>query len=202
LNDLASAREPLALVLDDYHTIENEIIHESLIFLIEHMPPTVRIVMTSRTDPPLPLARWRVRHQVNEIRAADLRFTPTKAAEFFNQVNHLNLSAQEIDAVEHRIEGWIAGLQLAALSIRGRQDRAQFITAFTGSNQYIVDYLLEEVLRRQSAEVQRFQLETSILERFSAALCNAVTLQNDAETRLAELERANLFLIPLDDTRQ
>nr|MBA3276909.1 helix-turn-helix transcriptional regulator [Chloroflexia bacterium] len=150
---------------------------------------------------PLPLARLRARGELTELRAAELRFTPDEAAVFLNQVMGLGLSAGDVAALEARTEGWIAGLQLAALSIRGRDDVAGFIRAFTGDDRYIVDYLVEEVLRRQPERVRSFLLQTSILERLSGPLCDAVTGREDGRQLLESLERANLFVVPLDDTR-
>ena len=147
----------------------------SLTFLLEHLPPQMHLVITTREDPDLPLARLRVRDQLTELRAADLRFTPSEAAEFLNQVMDLNLSAEDIAALEDRTEGWIAGLQLAALSMRGHQDVAEFIQAFAGDNRYIVDYLVEEVLQRQPEAVRSFLLQTAILDRLNGPLCDAVT---------------------------
>ena len=202
LNDLSTLTTPLLLVLDDYHLIHSQPIHEALAFLIDHLPPTLQLVITSRIDPPWPLSRWRVRNQLTEIRAADLRFTADEAAIFLNEVMGLKLTSTAIATLETRTEGWIAGLQLAALSMHGRSDLASFIEHFTGSHSYIIDYLVEEVLQRQSAEVQHFLLQTSLLERFCAPLCDAITGRNDGQAMIEQLQRANLFLIALDDERQ
>ena len=161
----------------------------------------MHLVIATREDPQLPLARLRARGQLTELRAADLRFTPAEAAEFLNEVMGLNLSAEDIAALEDRTEGWIAGLQLAALSMQGREDVAGFIRAFAGDNRYIVDYLVEEVLQRQPERVRSFLLQTSILDRLSGPLCDAVTGQEDGSARLEALERGNLFVVPLDDKR-
>ncbi len=199
---LASSGPGLVLVLDDYHLIETKAIDEALIFFIDHMPPQMYLVITTREDPPFPLARYRARGQMNELRAADLRFTPEEAAAFLNAAMGLNLTADDAAALERRTEGWIAGLQLAALSLQGREDRSGFIAAFSGDDRYIVDYLVEEVLQNQSAQVREFLLQTSILDRLSGPLCDALTLQDDGRKMLEILERSNLFVIPLDNRRR
>ncbi len=202
LNEIAVIPDRFILVLDDYHLIDSQPVDQALAFLLDHLPPQMHLVIASREDPPLPLARYRARGQLAELRAADLRFTPSEAAEFLNQVMGLNLSAENISALEARTEGWIAGLQLAALSMQGREDSASFIQAFTGSHRFVLDYLAEEVLQRQPEPIRNFLLQTSILDRFCAALCNAVTERHDGKETLDILERSNLFLIPLDDKRQ
>jgi LuxR family maltose regulon positive regulatory protein len=202
LNEITTIRENFILVLDDYHVIDSKPIGHSILFLIEHLPPQMHLVISTREDPGLPLASLRARDQLTELRATDLRFTPAEAAEFLNQVMGLNLSAEDIAALEARTEGWIAGLQLAALSTRGRGDVHGFITAFAGDNRYIVDYLVEEVLRRQPERVRRFLLETSILDWLSGPLCDAVTDQKNSNVLLEALERGNLFVTMLDDKRQ
>ena len=189
------------LVLDDYHVIESKPVDEALTFLVEHLPPQMHLVITTREDPALPIPRLRVRRQLTELRAADLRFTPSEAAEFLNQVMGLDLSAEDLAALEDRTEGWIAGLQLAALSMRGHQDVHGFIQAFAGDHRYIVDYLIEEVLERQPEAFRSFLLQTSILDRLNGPLCDAVTGQPGGKTRLDTLQRGNFFLIPLDDKR-
>ena len=171
-------------------------------FLLEHLPPQIHLVITTRADPPLPLARLRARGELVEIRAADLRFTPEEAAAYLNEVMGLDLGASEVVALEARTEGWIAALQLAALSIQGRDDVAGFIAGFAGDDRYIVDYLVEEVLHRQPEEVRSFLLDTSILDRLTGPLCDAVTGQAGGKAMLEALDRANLFLVPLDDRRQ
>ena len=194
----------LILILDDYHLLDSKAVDSALTFLVEHQPPQLRLIIASREDPPLPLARLRVRNQLTELRAADLRFTPAEAAEFLNQMMGLNLSAEDIAALDKRTEGWIAGLQLAALSMQGHasRDAASFIKSFTGSHHFILDYLVEEVLQSQPEPVRNFLLQTAILDRLSSPLCNAVTGQEDGRGMLEALERGNLFVIPLDDQRQ
>ncbi len=201
LNELAAIANNVVLVLDDYHVINAQAVDHALTFLLEHLPPTMHLVITTREDPPLPLARMRARGQLVELRAADLRFTASEAAEFLNQVMGLKLSAQEIAALENQTEGWIAGLQLAALSMQGHEDVAGFIRSFAGDHHYIVDYLVEEVLQRQPELVRTFLLQTSILDRLSGPLCSAVTGQNDSKMLLGALERGNFFVVPLDDKR-
>ncbi|MCH8093838.1 MAG: tetratricopeptide repeat protein [Chloroflexi bacterium] len=202
INEVAETAQDFILVLDDYHLIEARPIHDALAFLLDRLPPQMHLVMASRTDPPLPLARLRGRGELTELRAAELRFTPDEAAAFLNQVMGLGLSADDIAALETRTEGWIVGLQMAALSMQGRDDTASFIQAFTGSHHFIIDYLVEEVLQRQSERVRSFLLHTSILERLSGPLCDAVTGQEDGRGMLETLERGNLFVVPLDDRRQ
>ncbi len=201
INEIATVAHNFVLVLDDYHTIDAAPVDQALAFLLEHQPPQMHLVITTREDPQLPLARLRAHGQLTELRVTDLRFTGSEAAGFLNQVMDLNLSLAEVTALETRTEGWIAGLQLAALSMRGRQDIAGFVKAFAGDNRYIVDYLVEEVLQRQSARVRSFLLQTSILDRLSGPLCDAVTDQNDGMVLLNALERGNLFVVPLDDQR-
>ena len=174
LNEITTIPDNFVLVLDDYHVIDSKPVDEALTFLLEHLPPQMHLVIATREDPPLPLARLRARGQLTELRAADLRFTPAEAAEFLNQVMGLNLSAEDIAALETRTEGWIAGLQLAALSMQGHQDTASFIKSFTGSHHFVLDYLIEEVLQQQSESVQTFLLRTSILDRMCGPLCDAV----------------------------
>jgi LuxR family maltose regulon positive regulatory protein len=201
LNEITINPDPSLLVLDDYHVIDSRMVDEALTFLIEHLPPQLHLVITTREDPALPIPRLRARRQLTELRAADLRFTPLEAAEFLNQVMRLNLSSEEVAALETRTEGWIAGLQLAALSMKGHEDVSGFVRAFAGDNRYIVDYLLEEVLQRQSEQVRSFLLQTAILDRLNGPLCEAVTGQPGGKVRLESLERANFFLVPLDDRR-
>jgi LuxR family maltose regulon positive regulatory protein len=205
LNEISALPDDLILVLDDYHLLDSKAVDEALTFLVEHQPPQLRLVIASREDPPLPLARLRVRNQLTELRAADLRFTPAEAAEFLNRMMGLNLSEGDVAALEARTEGWIAGLQLAALSMRGHasQDTARFIQSFTGSNRFVLDYLLEEVLQRQPSNIQNFLLRTSILNRLCAPLCEAVLGDGvSAQETLENLERANLFIVPLDQERR
>jgi LuxR family transcriptional regulator, maltose regulon positive regulatory protein len=202
LNDITTIADHFVLVLDDYHVIDAQPVDQALAYLVEHLPLQMHLVIATREDPNLPLARLRARGQLTELRVADLRFTRSEAAEFLNQVMGLNLSADYIAALEDRTEGWIAGLQLAALSMQGEQDIPGFIQAFAGDHRYIVDYLVEEVLERQPASVRNFLLQTSILDRLSGPLCDAVTGQQDSNARLLALERGNFFVVPLDDKRQ
>ncbi len=206
LTDLLNALAPLpretVVVLDDYHLIEAERIHHALIFLLDHLPPRLHLVIASRLDPPFPLAGLRARDSLAELRAAALRFTPEEAAAFLTEVMGLPLSAEEITALEARTEGWIVGLHLAALSLQGCDDLIGFIDAFTGSNRYVLDYLVEEVLQRQPENVQHFLLQTCILDRLSGPLCDAVRERDDSQMLLEYLERVNLFLVLLDDERQ
>ena len=224
INELAALPESFVLVLDDYHVIDAEPVDEALAFLVEHLPPQMHLVIATREDPHLPLARLRVRGQLTELRAADLRFSSSEAAAFLNQMMGLNLSGEDIVALETRTEGWIAGLQLAAISMQGRTDTASFIESFTGTHHFMMDYLLEEVLQQQTAEVQAFLLGTSVLDRLCGTLCDAVMdegrktkdegqMAGDAPVSsvrpshpssavLEYLERANLFIVPLDNDRQ
>ncbi len=203
VNAISSSSLPdFALVLDDYHMIEAEAVHNALTFLLEYLPPAMHLIITSRADPPLPLARLRARGQLVELRATDLRFRPDEVAALLDQTIGLGLSAETVAALEERTEGWAAGLQLAALSLQGQADTASFVRAFTGSHRFVLDYLAEEVLRRQPESVQNFLLQTSLLERLSGPLCKAVTGRADSQKMLERLEQANLFLIPLDDERR
>ncbi len=199
LNDLAPLPTPSALILDDYHLIHFQPIHNALSFLLEHLPPQMHLLVLTRADPPLSLARLRVRDQLVELRAAELRFTQEETANFLNDVMHLDVTADQIAALDARTEGWIAGLQLAALSMRDRKDLDGFIASFAGSHRLVLHYLIEEVLQRQPEPVQRFLLETSVLDRMTAPLCNALTQRTDASAMLEHLEQENLFLLPLDD---
>jgi len=174
INEIAALPDQIILVLDDYHLIESQPIHDALIFLLEHLPPQMHLVIATRDDPRLPLARLRARGQLTELRATDLRFTNSEAAEFLNQVMGLNLSAEDIAALGTRTEGWIAGLQLAAISMQGHEDAPSFIKSFTGSHHFILDYLIEEVLEQQSESVQTFLLQTAVLDRLTGSLCDAV----------------------------
>lgn len=198
INEIAAAGCPVILTLDDYHVIHRADIEALLTFLLDHQPPNLHLIIASRRDPALPLARLRARGQLLEVRASDLRFTEDEAAAFFSQTMGLTLRPEWIAALEQRTEGWIAGLQLAALSMQGRDDAQTFIQDFTGSQHFVLEYLVEEVLQRQAESVQRFLLETSILQRMCAPLCDAVTASAQGADALAELERRNLFIIPLD----
>ena len=201
LNDITTIPEDFILVLDDYHVIDAKTVDTALTFLVEHLPPRMQLVIATREDPDLPLSRLRARGQLTELRAADLRFTASEAAEFLNQVMGLDLSTEEVASLETRTEGWIAGLQLAALSMRGREDVHGFIRAFAGDDRYIVDYLVEEVLGREPERVRSFLLQTSLLDRLSGPLCDAVTEQQEGQAMLEAMERSNLFVVPLDDKR-
>jgi LuxR family maltose regulon positive regulatory protein len=192
---------PWVLVLDDYHRITAHPVHEALTFLLDHLPPRVHLAIAGRADPPLPLARLRARGQLTELRAADLRFASDEVVAFLNDVMALGLSPEDIATLDARTEGWIAGLQMAALSMRGRGDVTRFIKAFSGSHRFVLDYLVEEVLDQQPPLIQDFLLKTSILERMTAPLCDAVTEGSESQTILIQLDRTNLFLIPLDDER-
>jgi LuxR family maltose regulon positive regulatory protein len=204
LNDLSTLREPFVLILDDYHLVEAKAVDAALAFLLEHLPPQMHLAIATREDPHLPLARWRARGQLTELRAADLSFTPAEAAEFLNRVMGLRLAPADSDALAQRTEGWIAGLQLAALSMPAHPDAARFIRSFTGSYRFVLDYLVEEVLQRQSARVQTFLLHTSTLDRLCGPLCDAVLLAPSGSGRetLEAIEHANLFIVSLDNERR
>jgi len=204
LNELATDTADFVLVLDDYHVIDSKPVDNALTFLLDHLPPPMHLVIATREDPQLPLARLRAGRQLTELRITDLRFSPNETAEFLNQVMGLGLSPEDIGALEGRTEGWIAGLQLAAISLLGHQDPARFIKSFTGSHHFVMDYLVEEVLGRQSPSVQSFLLRTSILDRLCGPLCDAV-LRNHSpsgQETLEYLEHANLFIVPLDAERR
>jgi len=221
INEIAEIPDSFAFALDDYHVIEAQPVHSALTFLLDHLPPQMHLVIATRADPPLPLARLRARNQLTELRAVDLRFTPGEAAAFLNDVMGLRLSTENIAALDACTEGWIAGLQMAALSMRGRKDVTAFIKAFSGSHRFVLDYLVEEVLDRQSSDTQEFLLKTSILERMTAPLCDAIldirywrleidrntqppisNIQSSSQQILEQLEAANLFIVPLDDERR
>jgi LuxR family maltose regulon positive regulatory protein len=202
INDLAALSNPLVLVIDDYHVITDLNIHTSLDFLLDHLPPQVHVAITTREDPPLSLPRRRARRQATEVRAAELRFTLSEATDLLNAIMRLRLTQADIVALEQRTEGWAVGLQMAALSLQGRSDQHDFIAAFAGDDRYIADYLLEEVIQRQPPAVQDFLLKTSFLPRLSAALCDAVLDRRDSRSVLADLDRANLFIMPLDNRRE
>src|SRR5665811_466735 len=202
LNDLSVVSNDVVLVLDDYHVIDSRDVQDGMTFLLEHLPPQIHLVIASRADPALPLPRLRARGELVEIRSADLRFTPDEAAEYLNQKMGLALTAQDVAALEGRTEGWIAALQLAALSMQGRDDIAGFIAGFAGDDRYIVDYLVEEVLARQPESIRSFLLKTSILSRLTGPLCDAVTGQDGGKAMLEALDRGNLFLVQLDDRRR
>ena len=202
LNDLATIPDQFILVLDDYHVIDSKAVDHALAFLIEHLPPQMHLAIATREDPDLPLARLRVRGQLTELRTADLRFSPSEAAEFFNQVMGMVIPAEAVAALENRTEGWIAGLQLAAISLQAHPDASSFIRSFTGSHHFVLDYLVEEVLLQQPESVQSFLLKTAILDRMTGGLCNALTGKENGQEILEYLEQANLFIIPLDNERR
>lgn len=203
INALAGQDAAVVLVLDDYHAIQNPALHAGILFLLEHLPRSLHLIVSTRSDPPWPLARFRARNQLIEIRAQDFRFSLNEAAEFLNCTMSLDLSPENLAALEERTEGWVAGLQLAALamqglSTQGRSDLDAFIQAFTGSHIYIAEFLVDEVLKRQPEEMQLFLLQTSILERLTAGLCEAVTDSQDGQAKLRALQQANIFIVPLD----
>lgn len=202
VNDVTPISTPFTLILDDYHTIESADIDGAMAFLLDHMPPQMTLVITSRTDPGFPISRLRVRGQLTEIRANDLRFSEAEAAQFLQKSMGLTLSPEQIAALEIRTEGWIAGLQMAALSMQGRADTATFIAAFTGSHRFVLDYLLEEVMQSQPEHTRNFLLQTALFDRLNGSLCDAVTGQTNGKATLEQLERSNMFVIPLDDARQ
>jgi LuxR family maltose regulon positive regulatory protein len=201
LNEISELPSPFALVLDDYHLLEEQRVHEVVAYLVEHLPPQMHLVISTRADPELPLARLRARGELTELRAEELRFSAEEAEEFLETVGGLKVSAEDARALAHRTEGWAAGLQMAAASLQGRSDVGSFVRDFTGSSRYVLDYLVEEVLQRQSSEVQQFLLQTSILHRLCAGLCEAVTGRPGAQELLEHLERHNLFVVPLDNER-
>nr|ALV86488.1 LuxR family transcriptional regulator [uncultured bacterium 20] len=206
VNDLDDWREPTLLVLDDYHFIRSQAIHDAVAFLIDYAPPHFHVLVASRNEPPLALARWRVRGQLVEIGFQDLRFTREETAEFLNHVMGLDLTADAVGQLEERTEGWVAGLQMAALSLRKSPQStggvAHTIAAFGGQHRYVVDYLAEEVMRQQPEHIRDFLRKTSILDRLTAPLCDAVTGRGDSEAILSHLEQSNLFLVGLDEHRQ
>jgi LuxR family maltose regulon positive regulatory protein len=202
LNDLGAVAGEIVLVLDDYHVIDAREVQDGMAFLLDHLPPRLHVVIASRADPALPLARLRARGELAEIRAAELRFTAEEAAAYLNEMMGLQLTARDVAVLEARTEGWIAALQLAALSMQGRDDVAGFIAGFAGDDRYVIDYLAEEVLARQPDRVQAFLLQTSILGRLSGPLCDTVTGQGGGKAMLEALDRGNLFLVPLDDRRR
>lgn len=204
LNEITTIPNHFVLVLDDYHAIDSKPVDQALAYLVAHLPPHMHLVIATREDPRLPLARLRARDQMIELRATHLRFISSEAAAFLNQMMGLTLSTEDIAALEKRTEGWIAGLQLAALSLQGHEDATSLIASFTGSHHFVLDYLMEEVLGQQSERVQTFLLRTSILERMCGPLCDAIVLDasTSGQTTLEYLERANLFIIPLDNERR
>jgi LuxR family maltose regulon positive regulatory protein len=201
LNEITTIQDNFIFVLDDYHLTDSKAVDDALTFLVEHQPPQMHLVITTREDPNVPLAQLRAGGTLTELRISDLRFTPAEAGEFLNKAMGLKLSIENISALEARTEGWIAGLQLAALSMQGHQDVSGFIQAFAGDHRYIVDYLVEEVLQRQPEPIRNFLLQTAILDRLNGPLCDAVTGQQGGKARLETLQRGNFFLILLDDKR-
>jgi len=202
INELAVTNPRIILVLDDYHLIEVQPIHDALTFFIKHLPPGMHLVIATREDPHLPLARLRAKNQLTELRTADLRFTSSESAEFLTHVMNLDLSTEDIATLETRTEGWIAGLQLAAISMQGHNNAINLIGSFSGNNRLVLDYLIEEVLSQQSENIQTFLLQTAILDRFNDALCDALTGQDNSQATLEMLEHTNLFIVPLDNERR
>ncbi len=202
LNEISAYPRKFVLVLDDYHQIDAEWLGDCMTFLLDHLPAQMHLVITTRENPQLPLGRIRARGHLSELREADLRFTLDEAAAFLNQAMGLSLTADEMSALDSRTEGWIAGLQLAALSMKGHKDIPSFIREFAGDNRYIMDYLVEEVLQRQPESIRSFLLRTSVLDRLHGSLCDAVTGQEEGHARLELLERGNFFVVPLDDRRR
>lgn len=212
INEICAIRDPFVLVLDDYHVIESRPIREAVALLLERMPPQMHLVIASREEPELPIARLRVRDQITEARIADLRFTSSEASEFLREVMDLRLSEEDVSVLYFQTEGWIAGLQLAALSMQGQEDASSFVPSFHGSHRYVLDYLVDEVLRQQPADIQAFLLRTSILDRFCGPLCDALLYRHkdrmtvesapSGQEILETLERANLFIVPLDHERR
>jgi LuxR family transcriptional regulator, maltose regulon positive regulatory protein len=199
INDLVNLERDLILILDDYHAIQNQPIHLALSFLIDHLPDNLHLILATRVDPPLPLARLRARDRLTEIRVADLRFTREEAASFLTQTMALSLTEHDVDVIESRTEGWVASLQLAGISMREHTDIAGFVKAFAGSNLFVADYLMEEVLKNQTEEVKTFLLQTSILTRLNPSLCDSVRGASDSRIVLRSLYQSNLFVVPLDD---
>jgi LuxR family maltose regulon positive regulatory protein len=202
INEIAAVEQNFILVLDDYHVIEAPSVHNALTFLLDHLPPNMHLVITSRSDPLLQIPRLRAKDQMTELRAENLRFTTQEATRFLNQVMGLALSEDDVLSLETRTEGWITGLHLAALSIQDTEDAAGFISAFTGDDRYIVDYLVDEVLAQRPTGTQDFLLQTSILNRMTGSLCDAVTGQEGGQELLERLDQANLFIVPLDNRRR
>jgi LuxR family maltose regulon positive regulatory protein len=201
VNELADLPGEVAIILDDYHAIDSESVHWIVSFLLEHLPGSAHLVISSRVDPPLPLARLRARGQMTELHAADLRFMPEEAAAFLKDVMGLDLSADDVSALEGVTEGWIAALQLAALSMREREDVSDFIRSFSGGHRDVFDFLAEEVFQRPIEQVQTFLLKASVLDSLSGPLCDALTGPKDGQCTLERLERENLLVVPLDDER-
>jgi LuxR family transcriptional regulator, maltose regulon positive regulatory protein len=199
LNDLNRTVSPYLLVIDDYHFITDSTIHKTIAFLLDHIPANLQIIVASRSDPPLPLARWRTRGQIYEIRASDLQFTLPETVSFLTQAMGSTLAEKDMAALNARTEGWIAGLQLATLSMRGRADIADYVKAFAGSNRLVFHYLVDEVLNRQPKDIQQFLVQLSVLERFCGPLCDALTGRTDSQALLERLYASELFIVPLDE---
>jgi LuxR family maltose regulon positive regulatory protein len=204
VGDLLRLEQPVILVLDDYHVIRSAEVHRAVQMVLDRRPPALRLVIATRADPPLTIARWRARGEVTEIRAAELRFTTEEAGDFLRRTMQLAVPDEAVAALGARTEGWAAGLQLAGLSLRGRdaESARSFVASFSGSHRYVIDYLADEVLREQSPDLRDFLCSTAVLDRLSAPLCDAVTGRSDSRSLLAALEQANLFLVPLDDQRE
>ncbi len=202
INELAAFPDEMTLILDDYHVIEEQTVHESLVYLLDHLPSTLHLLLSSRVDPPLALSRWRARGQMVEIRDGDLRLNEQEAASFLRETMGFRLKEEDVGRLWSRTEGWVAGLQLAALSLRGHKDPSAFVRALSGSHRFIVDYVWEGILQQQSPAIQQFLLQTAVLTRVNAALCRAVTGKQTSQEMLEAIERANLFLVPLDEKRQ
>jgi LuxR family maltose regulon positive regulatory protein len=201
INEITAIPGRIILVLDDYHLISAAEIDEALTFLLENLPPQLHMIITTRVDPQLPLARLRASGQLTELRGTELRFTSSEVSDFINGVMDLELSIEDLTALEIRTEGWIAGLQLAAISMQGHENTSSLVKSFTGSHRLVLDYLIEEVLERQPELVQNFLMKTAVLKRFTGSLCDALTGQNDGQTNLEMLDHANLFIVPLDEER-
>ena len=202
INDLDDLDGPIVVALDDYHAIESPEVHDAVAFLLDHLPAHSTVAIATRADPPIPVTHLRSRGELLELRAADLRFTEPEAAAFLNDVMGLDLESGHVEALGRRTEGWAAGLQLAALSLRDRSDAGDFIEAFAGNHRFVLDYLVEQVLNRQPSVVRSFLLDTAILGQLTGPLCDALTGRTDGRKTLEALERSNLFVVPLDDRRQ
>jgi LuxR family transcriptional regulator, maltose regulon positive regulatory protein len=202
INEILDLGSEVILVLDDYQMIEDQAIHEALTFLLDHLPINLHLVLASRIDPDLPLSRWRTRGQMLEIRDPDLSFNQEEANSFLSQTLGFPFSVEEVNLLQNRTKGWIAGLQLAMLALRRQEDRATFLQTFTGSHRYLMDYVQQEILKQQPMPLQQFLLQIAVLPRLNADLCQAVTGEPASQKLLEDLERNNLFLIPLDEQRQ
>ncbi len=202
INEMEASTSRVLLILDDYQIIETQPVHDTILYLLEHLPAQLHLVISTREDPPLPLARLRASGQLAELRAQDLRFSASEAADFLNRAMGLDLALEDVAALEARTEGWIAGLQMAALSLQRHKDTAGFIKSFTGSHRFVLDYLIEEVLEQQPESIKNFLLQTAILDRLSGPLCDALTHQKNGQETLEMLDRSNLFIVPLDEQRQ